>query len=54
MIALKTEIRACSACAGDYEDPDASAEDEEMDEGEENAGHTARREPGEQVPVREP
>lgn len=54
MIALKTEIRACSACAGDYEDPEGSAEDQEMDEGEENAGHTARREPGEQVPVREP
>jgi hypothetical protein len=31
MIAPKSGIRACSACAGDYEDPERAAEDPELD-----------------------
>ena len=40
-----SEVRACSACAGDYEDPDRTAWTSEADEGEdESAPETAEEE----------
>jgi len=43
------EMRACSACAGDYEDPDRSAWTPDDREDEERDG--ARRAPTEELPA---
>ena len=52
----RTRLHACSACAGDYEDPEriaqSDSEKEEAD-GEEGAGDVQRPVDREEFPVRE-
>jgi hypothetical protein len=38
-----SRVRLCSACRGDYEDPDASTADDEAVEPEDNEGGNERR-----------
>ena len=53
---VPTQVRACSACAGDYEDPERTAwsdASEEEGAGETSADNAAQSVPREGFPVRE-
>jgi len=54
-IQQKNSVRACSACSGDYEDPEETAwtEEGEEDAGEADAENAEQPEARERFPVRE-
>ena len=52
MVAAQPAMRACSACAGDYEDPEREP-DQAAAEDEGEAGADSVDDTGERVPVRE-